>query len=309
MCAVNLALHMPIQHLLNLINRLNNYSTEFIQILLRSQNYRDFLEQFFNKELFLELDTKKQLTYAEFSRRAGFSSRAFIRDIINGAKSVNLNNFERICTGLKLNSDMKEYFKALVAIEESQFTFGQKEEPKIRLAKKKEKILKYLTVKKMSKADHSREITKLLLNSEIPLVYAASGTTELGASFDEIKKRSKLSDYVIENCIKLLMQSNILVLKNNRYYPCSPHIAIEELGGDNFFKLDFSRSLAKLKNISENRPQHNISLFLSSTFSVQESQLTQLKENLNSVLMEFITQSENPSGETLVTLTVGLVPT
>lgn len=291
---------------------MKNLSHEFVDLLLNAKNYRSFLALFFDKELSQKCKDKTPLSYAEFSRRAGFSSRAFIRDVISGDKRVCLSNFDKICLGLKLNSDLKEYFKAMVSAEEADFQAHIKTEPKIVLRRQSEKIRKSLAIKRINLEDPEHQVRhqmrKVLSQPGVSLVFAASGTEAGGASFQEIQKRCRLDEKTIEKAIKELVRFELLSSTDGRFYPCSAHIAIERLGGDEFFKIDFERSITMLKKNFETRPQHAVSLFLSSTFCVEADRLPKLKEHLNKALLEFINEAEASEGDTIVNLIVGLTP-
>lgn len=287
---------------------MKNFNNEFVTSLLNSKDYRNFLAKFFDKDRGQKMSSQKPLSYADFARRAGFSSRSFIRDVINGSKRVNLNNFEKICSGLKLTADLKDYFKALVAVEELDFANQFKIDPYLNLEKQSSKLKKSLALKRIDKTSPQHELRKLLLHSSVPLVFAASGTSEKGASFEEVKKKCKLENSAIEKALKELIRLELLSVREGRYYPCSVHVAIERLGGDEFFKIDFERSLSNLRKSFHDNPQHDLSLFLSSTFSVQEKNLPKLKESLNKLLINFINQYEEAEGDSLVNLVVGLTP-
>lgn len=163
-------------------------------------------------------------------------------------------------------------------------------------------------MKKVTRENSQQEMRRLLLNSGVPLVFASLGDEENGASLEEIKMRCKLDSPSIEKAIQELVRLDAVTHRGGRYYPCAPHIAIDRLGGDEFFKIDFERSISILKKNFESNPRHEQSLYLSSTFSIHEKHLAKLKQTLNQVLTEFITQSEEANGDGLVNFVVGLTP-
>lgn len=80
------------------------------QILINSADYRDFLKFFIKPHSHLP----HALNYAEFSRRSGFSSRAFPRDICLGNRAINMDTLPQFIKGLGLTGDWKDFFTYLV---------------------------------------------------------------------------------------------------------------------------------------------------------------------------------------------------
>lgn len=280
----------------------------FTDLLLGAKSYRDFLSLFFdeNPALLGFGILRKPLSYAEFSRRAGFASRAFIRDILLGKKRVTLSNFDKIVRGLKLNAQQRDFFRALVALEEPDFRgppYGRTEDA---LLKQMAKIRKSHHLKKINQEIASSE--DILKSADVSVVFAASGTEQNGASFAEIIGRCGLTPNQVKNALQALLSSELISFRNDRYYPCSSHVAFERLGGDEFFRKDFLRTVASLKRRFETNPQNDICLFLASTFCVAKSQLPALKESLNQTLLQFISSAEDSAGDSIVELVVGLTP-
>lgn len=281
---------------------------QFTEALLGAKSYRDFLAMFFEKDhgAFVEQITRPTLSYAEFSRRAGFSSRSYIRDILLGKKRVNLSNFEKITVGLKLNSQQRDFFRALVALEEPGFRIRTTLAPEEILAKQISKIRKSHQLKRFSK--DKLDVKSLLDSAEVALVFASTGTELLGASHDEIVGRCRLGQTQVKNALQALIRSDLVSVRDGRFFPCSAHVAVERLGGDDFFRQDFLRTVASLKRKFESQPNQKTSLFLASTFCVRESQLPALKESLSQALLQFISAAEDSQGDTVVELVVGLTP-
>lgn len=280
----------------------------FTDSLFGAKSYRDFLSLFFEKnpEVPGFSPLRKPLSYAEFSRRAGFSSRAFIRDILLGKKRVTLSNFDKIVRGLKLTAQQRDYFRALVAWEEHDFRgppFGRTEEA---LRKQMDKIRKSHHLKKIIRETMSSK--SILHSADVSVVFAASGTEQNGASLEEIVRCSGLAPSQVINALQALQISELISYRNDRFYPCSSHVAFERLGGDEFFRKDFLRTVTNLKRRFEMNPQNDICLFLASTFCVAKSQLPALKESLNQTLLQFISSSEDSTGDSIVELVVGLTP-
>lgn len=88
----------------------NSLTQEACKCLLSFDNYRDFLKFFLKPSG----EVRKPLSYAEFSRRAGFASRAFPRDVILGARSITSDTLPKFIKGMGLTGEWRDYFSLLV---------------------------------------------------------------------------------------------------------------------------------------------------------------------------------------------------
>lgn len=88
----------------------------------------------------------KPLSYAEFARRAGFSSRAFARELLIGKRRITASTFAQIAKALGLKGAWKDYFQTLVMIEEPTFRKAHEtsqEEAQIRLNRLRKNCLRH----------------------------------------------------------------------------------------------------------------------------------------------------------------------
>src|SRR5947209_5689664 len=82
--------------------------------LLACRSYRQFLSR-----AFAELKRENpRFSLAEFSRRAGFSSRSVPRDIQSGYRRMTPAALARFIQAFRLKGDQKAYFVHLVALDE-----------------------------------------------------------------------------------------------------------------------------------------------------------------------------------------------
>lgn len=271
---------------------------ELLQKLTKAKNYREFLRIIFTEKT--SNLSRKKFSYAEFSRRSGFKSRAFARDLILGKKKITNKNVEQVIAGLGLTTTLSDYFKALIAVEEKSFQI-KKINYLENLANKRQKLLKSSQTKMLKQNDVNAAD---LLSDNAPLVYAALGSLEHGASLDEILIRTKLSQDEVHKALQQLIRANVATADQGRFLPVAPHIAIEKLGGDIFFKRDFERLIRKTQKNFDLKWKDPQSLYLASTFCVNKSEMSALKKRLNETIMDFINACEKPEGDQVVELVV-----
>ena len=274
-------------------------SESFVSGLVESPNYRSFLKKFFSGSK--GADANKVYTYAEVSRRAGFSSRAYIRDIVEGHKRVGPGNFDRIADGLKLTGALREYFRALASREE------------VSLVRRSPKSLDQLKseILKTNRSSDQRLGSKIPAQAGehfgvIPSIFAASGDTDVGATFDEIKMRTRLHGTRLRPALDRMTELGLLVERGNRFVPCHSHVALDLLGGDVHFRADFERSLNLARQRFGFQARTQKALFFSSTVCVNSGDLPRLRNELRKTLLEFVNSAENSKGDVVVDLVTAL---
>ncbi len=272
--------------------------------MLKASGYREFLPAFF-----VDPSTKrgpirspKPLSYAEASRRAGFASRSFLRDVVGGRKSLSLASLERTSRALSLTGNWKRYFTALVL---ASLDGPGKHETK--LQRLREQLARPATVELEISSSKRREIRNYLSNS-VPVVFAACGSIAEGASEREISARTGLGMVVIGRALTQLMALNLIQAKNERFYPLNSHLALSKLGGDSFFRADYAGALKRTAERFRVSAEDGKSLFFLSSFSVDRERLPALNQRLRELMLEFVNEVETPSGDGVAELVLGVAP-
>ncbi len=270
-------------------NILNSESTTR---LAQCNDYRSFIKTFIEE---INEVRVRPLTYAAIARRAGFSSRSFPRDVILGTKKLSSNSLYPMIKGLGIKDELAELFKHLVYLEQPETRINVKSTPEIERVIKnlKSRILK---TKIMSQGDDPYGF------DFFPLIYAACGTIEDGASFDEIKSKTKIERHIIENTMNELLKRNIVTRTENRFYPTDPHLLFQEMvEGEsfrNFFAFISSRAAFEAREDFSSPAK----LFFTSCFSVEKKKMPQFKSELRSLILKFVDEQENPKGDHVASL-------
>ncbi len=103
------------------------------------ENYVRFLNDWFKEEK----SKNKKFSHQFFAQTAGFKSRSFMANILNGSRALNPKYIFKVAMGLKLQSKETKYFEALVYYKESKdlkekdfhFKLAQKLKPRTKINK------------------------------------------------------------------------------------------------------------------------------------------------------------------------------
>jgi len=270
--------------------------------LLRVKTYREFLAS----SLTQVKTGKRPVSYAELSRRAGFSSRSYPGDVIKGLRRITPATLPLFVKGLRLKGKWKNYFTLLVASEEQdintdRMTTGEIQE---KLEFLRTRILNFTTKPSVA-------TPKLFYERRGWLeVYASLGTVEKGATLKEILARTGLLRLECEIIVKSMLESEVAELDdtNQRYRPCAPHVIFDRLGGENFFQAHYLAMLEEIQRAAKGpnfKKEEN--LFFTSVFSVNRKDAPELKRRLRELMHEFADVSETAEGNAIAKLCVSLM--
>jgi uncharacterized protein (TIGR02147 family) len=271
--------------------------------LLSVSNYRQFLAKIFSY-----LKTRSSgFSYGSFAQKAGFSSRNYLRDIMNGDKRMTVAAFPKICRGLKISGEWKKYLALLSAIDEQEMNPENWSKDKIlqKLEKSKGRIQK-----KVITGPEPKNLKFFESSNWLP-IYAALGSVERGSSLHEIEKRTGISRATCQQVLEELYAHNVIRWdkSTDRFFPSTLHYVFNEMGKDKFFKRSFLRTSKRVSEAAERTFENDDRLFFSSVFSVDRAKLPEFKIQLRELLLSFVDSVEDDQGTTVAELAVGLLPT
>lgn len=270
-------------------------------LLLKAPSYRAFLGAYFEASR----SGGARLSYSAFARKAGFAARSYPRDVVAGHKRITARSLPRFLKALGLKGELRNYFTLLVALEEPELNPENHEAAEIRT--RLERIRKRYSARDESARMQTREVYGRRGWLE---VFASLGSRDEGASVDEILARCHMPR---EDCARVLGELTALGVArfepdSGRYKPDNAHLIFEGLGGDAYFKDFFASSVHHIAFDARHRFKNEDRLFLSSVFSVRRQRLPALKKELRELLTRFVDGSEDPQGDGLARLAVGLIP-
>ncbi|OFZ23103.1 MAG: hypothetical protein A2202_08270 [Bdellovibrionales bacterium RIFOXYA1_FULL_36_14] len=261
------------------------------KLLLECKSYDDFLRKAFS---YLQKENKI-FNYSELARRGGFPSRSYVRQLILGQKNITWHSLDGICQAFDLTGLSKKYFTVLWEMSS---------------IKNKEKTIKFnsklLSLTKQIRGKKTQIDTSLYELEDWPVVYASLGSEQEGASLNHIQERSKLDP---KQCILILnhLEEKGLVRKSNtHYYPISNHIALNEMGSDQFFRKYYIKKLDALKIRAEKNFISDKDLYFQSTTCIPAKQIKKFRQDLRELLLEYVDTIESTDGDTTVSLLVSM---
>ncbi len=272
-----------------------------MQVLLSSENYRDFLKRAFE----LEKARSGAFSYAGFARKAGISSRSFPRDVVLGQKRLTLSSLPGFCRALGLKGDAKTLFSLLVSLEEPEVR-----SPSLSREQVQDRILKLRS--RMRSKDRFPEAAKdtppFYRNDNWVEIYASLGRVNEGETIEGVARRSGLASKTCAEALARMELDGIVSRKGDRYFAQEQHLAFAKLVGDEFFKTSYLRALSHARASADRSFNAEDRLFFQSVFSVSRERMPQFKNELRELLLKFVDHAEKPDGGGLARLCVGLFP-
>ncbi len=177
--------------------------------LLLSKDYRKFLK------ILIESSANTRGEQAKLSRKAGFSSRSYLSELLAGKKGLSRDSASRLKNGLQLSKFWGNYFDCLVWLEHPELCPRN-----ITLEQIKSKITQLRSdIKNLSENNKiEKTVAEHLHRPQVFQVYAALGSETKGASLKEIGERTGLQNPLIEKTLEQLLKSQAVRQLKDRYY-------------------------------------------------------------------------------------------
>jgi hypothetical protein len=273
--------------------------SQTIQAAIEAQDYRGFL-----RGVFLASSKNGKPNYSALSRRAGFSSRGFIPDVLEGRRRLTGNSFPKMLRLVGGPSAVRGAFTCLVQLEEPELNPDQVSERdlRLRLNDMRGKLRARLQATGSSEPGFAKSLFK---SHHILAVYAALGDREPGMSVEEVARRSSVNLMICGQVVEHLHKQGVIREKNGLFVAANPHLIFEGLGEDHGFKASYLESVNELRRKASERFNAHDQLFCQSFFSVDRKRLPELKKRLREVVHEFV-EAEADDGDAVARVLVGL---
>jgi uncharacterized protein (TIGR02147 family) len=282
---------------------LSQLTPQDLEKLLSLSDYRGFLRYFLKPHSPL----KQPLSYAEFSRRAGFASRAFPRDVCNGNRSINADTLPKFMRALGLTGDWKEYFISLVLSESEQSSTSESAKLSQKLDRLKNRLQKGNG--RSSKVRDTSFADRVFAIPELPRIFSALGPINQGSPLKEIARRLKLPEELLSKRLEQMQKLGLVVFNESTctFHGQSSHQVVTDVGSSEFFKHFFLRSVQNVQTQASKSFKSESKLFLQTSVSVSSTEkVRQLKKELRELIFKFAEDNEDPSGEVVIDLTVAM---
>lgn len=271
-------------------------SSENLEKILKAPDYRSFISL-----IITERKKSKRFGYSHIARFGGFKARSFPRDVVSGKKRITLNSLPKFIKGLGLTSDLAEYFRILVEIDEVDCRTRNGDLAK--LMKMKSNVEKRIASKQSIQLTDGQD--RNFIHSSIPKIYASLGSLDVGVHIESILKKTSLPESEVHRCLEFMVQQKLVRKSKAKYFPTENHLNFQNLKSD-IFKKHFVNTAEESIVMSKKHIQSEEKLFLSSSFSVNKAELPKLKEELRSLLLKYIDSSENSDGDRVINLVASL---
>lgn len=268
--------------------------------LLEATNEREFLNIWYQ----WSKQNNAKLSYASITRKAGFSSRSYVRDVMTGERRLTLEALPRFIKALGLKGDLKLYFSHLVNFACDPDAANE--------AKKKDRILRLknrIRVQFESKsAPRTHQMKTLYEGSFFLEVYAALGSLAQGANLDEISERTGKSKLFCQNALLKMIETDLVFQSktSDRYFARESHNIFSKLGTEDSFKKNYLTQLELVAHSAKIKFDSEENLFFCSVFSIDPTKMPEFKNELRQLLLRFVDSSENPNGKKIARLVTGL---
>ncbi len=259
--------------------------------LLEALGSQDFLRVLYKKNK----ENSSNFSFNFIAQKCGFSSKSFLKEVIDGKKKLSLESAYKITTGLNFPSLWAQYFTELI----------KSENEKLELKPKHQKERLRLKSKLSHKAYEKEQDLGNILFQKLqhwPYIYAALGESESGATSLEIEKRTGFSETTIKSTMEILLVEKLVALRGRRYYATSSTVFFEKLGDSEFFKDFFCRTILKSQELASRRFGSEDALFYSMALSLKADQMPNFRQELSELLDKYTSEIEDPKGSRVASL-------
>ena len=271
-----------------------------VEHLLRIDNYREFLKTFFEKSQ----PRNRKANLADLARKAQFSSRSFVSDVLRGKRRITAATLPRFKLALGVTGAWAHYFDLMVMKEETDLRPARLTTEKIDDGL--QAVRKKIRDRFFSEQPIEPERLKGLFNSfQVFDVFAAMGSLEAGADLPQILRRTKLPVEIVTSVLENLVNLGFIERRERRYYTSVQNFDLGQLGDQYSFIKAFQQALEALKQRSlkmENSPD---TWFFHTAFSIDRSRISEFNKQLKEFIFDFIDERQIEDGDSVMRVTLG----
>ncbi len=241
---------------------------------------------------------------AAISRKAGFSSRSFIGDVIDGRRRLSPASYPKLVKALGLPVKVKNYFHLLVAQEEKELNHEGLKQDQIEAKLQELRHRLGSVLENKIKEDKARDV--ICKGRDMLDCYAALGDPEIGATAEEIAKKTDLPLSTVEVVLRNFVAREVVTQRDGRYASSNAMLFFKDLGANEGAKACFLQSIDEMKRKANAGFTQRDRAFYQFVFSVDSARMPELKQRLWELLQEFMETHENTKGDKVAKLILGL---
>ncbi len=283
-------------------SRSNLVSDEIVKQLVQVNSVHEFLTIAINARY----GGAHKVNVADFSRRAGFSSRSFLTEVLRDKKKLSRESASKIQSVLRLPRPCFDLLYFLVD-EEAKYSPDQSlTTSPLPSSHDQLKALRKQVEDWWNEQDKKPELTKTFKHKESIQVFAALGSLGVGASLTTIQLRCGLPLEVIASSLSFLENAGVVAKQGSRYFAVKSQIDIE--GSEEPLALAklAKQACAEIAKKSESIAKSPNEYLFYSAFSVKSRRLPDLKEKLKERIFEVLNEYQDDDGDTVEQLFISL---
>lgn len=261
---------------------------------LRELAHKTSFVSFLEEALQYHYQSKGKVNLSDFSRRAGFSSRSYMCELLAGRKGLSRDSLLRIKSTLKLPKKHLQLLELLAYNEDPRLSSGVTSRHAL---KQKLEIARTAVLNDETSDKAHTRYAKFAGQTQLHRVYAALGTPREGATLSDINARTRLALPAIEQALSALKAEGLCIQNCDRYYASQNKVEIlstqqqEELFG---LTQDVCTQIKKqARQIATSDSQ----LLLYSAFPVCRSELPKIKRRIREAITAIIDEVQDDSGD------------
>jgi hypothetical protein len=240
-------------------------------------------------------------SFETLAQRGGFSSRSFVRQVFAGEKPLTAKALPRFLKILRLDKNHEKFLRLLLEKDVPSFNIDGRSRQVIEaeLSLLRERISTKQRRRVQSTAVGAVPIKRMALI--YPHLSRARGT-----DLKTLCKHSGLSDQDCQQILDSLVKENFAVQEKHLYFATERLLQIQEPSPTGLVRSHMNAGLELLKEaLHKSADLSPEQLFFRAQYSVDPARLAEFKNQLRSLLVEFVETSESDEGKKVGNLICG----
>lgn len=273
------------------------WNDRFAEELLAAPDYRGFLKLCCR-------NSRRSVSYSAFARRAGYSSRSYVRDVIEGKRRLTPLAIPKFARAAELTGEWKEYFRLLVAMTEKDARpeGWSRERVASRLGALRDRIRSRRF--RRSVTGDKKLTDRLLTIPHFVEIYTALGIVGERTSVAKVAQRTGLTREALSGSLEKIEQESLVTWDRDAdtLTPHDFHLSLTHASQSQRFKSLYQQSLRNAAKESSQDLASLEKLFHQSVFLARKSDLAKMKSELREVLLKYVDSRMDTQGDHVVTL-------
>lgn len=264
--------------------------------LYNSKDWREFVESYW------PILKKKpcRINHAELSRKAKYSSRGYLHEILNRKKTTSKVVAQRLAEALKLTGSDRQLF-ILLSKKEYDTAKADVSDIERNISELKEKLNKQtqITISKNS-------ISQIFSGYHVFTLYAALGSNQSGLSLKDLIEKTNLSSEIVLEIINKLISVECVKKENEMYCLTNSTLDFSDLGSHVGFRESFLWALEEIKQRASKMDKLPQDLYFHTAIPIPRGSQALLRTKLRELIMEFADTSDQGVGDEIVHINLAL---